>query len=262
MPWPAPSAATSWRSAWPGWRRLAPAARRVGLSATVAWPEPLRAFLSPSGRAEDVRLVQVKGGAPPELSITLPEGRLPWGGHMGLASMPEVYRRIARGRGSPSSSSIPARRPSSCFQALWRLNDDNLPIALHHGSLTIEQRRKVEAAMAAGKLRAVVATASLDLGIDWGAVDQVIQVGAPKGVARLLQRVGRANHRMDEASRAILVPANRFEVIECAAALEAVAARRAGRRPAAAGRARRAGAARAGHGLPRALPPGRRSSPR
>ena len=76
--------------------------------------------------------------------------------------------------------------------------------------------------MAAGKLRAVVATASLDLGIDWGAVDQVIQVGAPKGVARLLQRVGRANHRMDEPSRAVLVPANRFEVIECTAALEAV----------------------------------------
>ena len=96
--------------------------------------------------------------------------------------------------------------------------------------------------MAAGKLRAVVATASLDLGIDWGAVDQVIQVGAPKGVARLLQRVGRANHRMDEPSRAVLVPANRFEVIECAAALQAVAARGAGRRPAAPGRARRAGA--------------------
>ncbi|RYJ00632.1 MAG: DNA ligase-associated DEXH box helicase, partial [Acetobacteraceae bacterium] len=154
-------------------------------------------------------------------SITLPEGRLPWGGHMGLASMPEVYRRIGEAR--VTIVFVNTRAQSElCFQALWRLNDDNLPIALHHGSLTIEQRRKVEAAMAAGKLRAVVATASLDLGIDWGAVDQVIQVGAPKGVARLLQRVGRANHRMDEASRAVLVPANRFEVIECTAALEAV----------------------------------------
>ena len=85
------------------------------------------------------------------------------------------------------------------FQALWRLNEPTLPIALHHGSLEVEQRRRVEAAMAAGKLRAVVATSSLDLGIDWGGVDQVIQVGAPKGVSRLLQRVGRANHRMDEA---------------------------------------------------------------
>jgi ATP-dependent helicase Lhr and Lhr-like helicase len=104
------------------------------------------------------------------------------------------------------------------------LNDDNLPIALHHGSLTVEQRRKVEAAMASGRLRAVVATASLDLGIDWGSVDQVVQVGAPKGVARLLQRVGRANHRMDEPSRAVLVPANRFEVVECVASVEAVRA--------------------------------------
>jgi ATP-dependent Lhr-like helicase len=86
------------------------------------------------------------------------------------------------------------------------MNDDNLPIGLHHGSLTVEQRRKVEAAMAAGKLRAVVATASLDLGIDWGAVDQVVQVGAPKGVSRLLQRIGRANHRMDEPSRAVSSP--------------------------------------------------------
>ncbi|MEJ1977174.1 MAG: helicase-related protein [Acetobacteraceae bacterium] len=111
------------------------------------------------------------------------------------------------------------------FQALWKLNDETLPIALHHGSLDIAQRRRVEAAMARGELRAVVATSSLDLGIDWGGVDQVVQVGAPKGVSRLLQRVGRANHRMDEASRAILVPANRFEVLECEAAVQGVAAR-------------------------------------
>ncbi|MCO6419743.1 ligase-associated DNA damage response DEXH box helicase [Siccirubricoccus sp. KC 17139] len=201
--------------------RLAPGARRVGLSATVAHPEPLRAFLSPTGAPEAVRLVQVKGGAAPELEVMLPEGHLPWGGHMGLASAPEIYRRL---RGAKVTIVFVNTRAQAemIFQALWRLNDDNLAIALHHGSLTVEQRRKVEAAMAAGKLRAVVATASLDLGIDWGDVDQVIQVGAPKGVARLLQRVGRANHRMDEPSRAILVPANRFEVVECAAALEAV----------------------------------------
>ena len=111
------------------------------------------------------------------------------------------------------------------FQALWRLNEETLPIALHHGSLDLGQRRRVEAAMARGDLRAVVATSSLDLGIDWGGVDQVIQVGAPKGVSRLLQRVGRSNHRMDVASRAILVPANRFEVLECEAAVQGVAAR-------------------------------------
>ena len=77
--------------------------------------------------------------------------------------------------------------------------------------------------MAAGRLRAVVCTSSLDLGIDWGDIDLVINVGAPKGSSRLLQRIGRANHRMDEPSRGVLVPANRFEVLECRAAIEAVA---------------------------------------
>ncbi|MBW8269775.1 ligase-associated DNA damage response DEXH box helicase [Caldovatus aquaticus] len=202
---------------------LAPQARRIGLSATVAHPEPLRAFLSPTGRAAEVRLIEARGGAAPEISLLLPEGELPWGGHMGLASAPEIYRRIRAARVTIVFVNTRAQA-ELIFQALWRLNDETLPIALHHGSLTVEQRRKVEAAMAAGKLRAVVATSSLDLGIDWGAVDQVIQVGAPKGVARLLQRVGRANHRMEEPSRAVLVPASRFEVIECVAALRAIAA--------------------------------------
>ncbi len=109
------------------------------------------------------------------------------------------------------------------FQDLWRMNDDGLAIALHHGSLDVAQRRKVEDAMAAGKLRGVVCTSSLDLGVDWGDVDLVINVGAPKGASRLMQRIGRANHRIDEPSRAVLVPANRFEVLECRAAIEAVA---------------------------------------
>ncbi|WP_237182292.1 ligase-associated DNA damage response DEXH box helicase [Roseomonas marmotae] len=202
---------------------LAPRMRRVGLSATVAHPRALAAWCARNADPDAVRLVRVSGGAAPELSILLPAGRLPWGGHMGLTSMPEVYEHLRQAGVSIVFTNTRAQA-ELCFQALWRLNEDNLPIALHHGSLTVEQRRKVEAAMAAGRLRAVVATASLDLGIDWGAVDQVIQVGAPKGVARLLQRVGRANHRMDEPSRAVLVPANRFEVVECRAAIDAVAA--------------------------------------
>jgi len=202
---------------------LAPRARRVGLSATVNHPEALRAWLSPTARAEEVDLIRAAPGAAPRLGVQLPAGRLPWGGHMGLASAPEIMARIAAARVTIVFVNTRAQA-ELIFAALWKLNEDALPIALHHGSLTVEQRRRVEAAMADGKLRAVVATSSLDLGIDWGDVDQVIQVGAPKGVARLLQRVGRANHRMDEASAAWLVPANRFEVIECAAALDSVAA--------------------------------------
>ena len=109
------------------------------------------------------------------------------------------------------------------FQDFWRMNDDGLAIALHHGSLDVAQRRKVEDAMAAGKLRGVVCTSSLDLGIDWGDIDLVINVGAPKGSSRLMQRIGRANHRLDEPSRAVLVPANRFEVLECRVAIDAIA---------------------------------------
>jgi ATP-dependent Lhr-like helicase len=143
---------------------------------------------------------------------------------MGLEAAPQVMARIAAA-GMTIVFVNTRAQAELMFQALWKLNEQTLPIALHHGSLEVEQRRKVEAAMAAGRLRAVVATSSLDLGIDWGGVDQVIQVGAPKGVSRLLQRVGRANHRMDEASQAILVPANRFEVLECEAAILGVAAR-------------------------------------
>ncbi|MCX8133295.1 MAG: ligase-associated DNA damage response DEXH box helicase [Roseococcus sp.] len=203
--------------------RLAPASRRFGLSATVNHPEALRAWLSPSARAEEVALIRGEAGAAPRIAVQLPAGRLPWGGHMGLASAPEIMAAIAAARVSIVFVNTRAQA-ELMFAALWKLNEQALPIALHHGSLTVEQRRKVEAAMAEGRLRAVVATSSLDLGIDWGDVDQVIQVGAPKGVSRLLQRVGRANHRMEEPSRALLVPANRFEVIECAAALESIAA--------------------------------------
>src|ERR1051326_2654543 len=108
------------------------------------------------------------------------------------------------------------------FHALWHINEDSLAIALHHGSLDVAQRRKVEQAMSAGRLRAVVCTSSLDLGIDWGDVDLVIQMGAPKGSSRLLQRIGRANHRLDEPSKGILVPGNRFEYLEGRAALDAI----------------------------------------
>ncbi len=203
---------------------LAPAARRIGLSATVAHPAALAAYVSADGCGGGVRRIEVADGAPPSLSVMLPDGELPWGGRMGLISAPEILDRIRIANLTIVFVNTRAQG-EMLFQALWRLNTETLPIGLHHGSLDIAQRRRVEAAMAEGRLRAVVATSSLDLGIDWGGVDQVIQVGAPKGVSRLLQRVGRANHRMDEPSRAVLVPANRFEVLECEAAMLGVASR-------------------------------------
>jgi ATP-dependent Lhr-like helicase len=202
---------------------IAPAARRIGLSATVAHEAPLAAYVSRDGAGGDVERIKVSDGAPPEIAMILPGERLPWSGHMGLAAAPEILSRI-RSAGMTIVFVNTRAQAELLFQELWKLNDATLPIAIHHGSLEPEQRRRVEQAMAEGRLRAVVATSSLDLGIDWGGVDQVLQVGAPKGVSRLLQRVGRANHRMDEASRAVLVPANRFEVLECEAAILGVAA--------------------------------------
>src|SRR5207244_12187803 len=145
-----------------------------------------------------------------------------WAGHSSLYSIPEIYAAIKEAKLALVFVNTRSQA-EMLFHHLWNVNDDHLPIALHHGSLDVAQRRKVEAAMAAGKLKAVVCTSSLDLGVDWGDVDLVINVGAPKGASRLLQRIGRANHRMEEPSRGGLVPANRFEVLECTAALGAIA---------------------------------------
>ncbi|MBW3617314.1 MAG: ligase-associated DNA damage response DEXH box helicase [Proteobacteria bacterium] len=235
---------------------LAPAMRRVGLSATVNDPDMLRRWLGGGGREHDLQtgssgeesdgvrsvpppppaaavpfsrstgegevdLVMGEPGAPASIEVLLSEERVPWSGITAQHAMPEVYEEIRRA--TTTLVFVNTRwQAEFAFQELWRLNEDNLPIALHHGSLAPEQRRKVEAAMARGDLRAVVATSTLDLGIDWGAVDLVIQLSAPKGASRLVQRIGRANHRLDEPSRALLTPANRFEMLECQAAREAV----------------------------------------
>lgn len=162
----------------------------------------------------------MEGGAKPNIAILQTEERIPWSGHSARYAMKDLYPALK----AHQTTLIFVNTRSQAeriFQELWNVNDDNLPIALHHGSLDAGQRRRVEAAMAENKLRAVVATSTLDLGIDWGDVDLVVHVGAPKGASRLAQRIGRANHRMDEPSKAILVPANRFEVMECRAALDA-----------------------------------------
>ncbi|WP_313453176.1 ligase-associated DNA damage response DEXH box helicase [Brevundimonas sp.] len=204
-------------------QQFAPGMRRVGLSATIEDPDLIRGWLSPSPRIADVDLVKGDPGAPAVIDVLISEGKVPWAGHTGQHAIPEVYAAIQKS--NLALIFVNTRWQSEfVFQQLWAINDDNLPIGLHHGSLAAEQRRKIEAAMARGDLRAVVCTSTLDLGIDWGDVDLVIQMAAPKGSSRLVQRIGRANHRLDEPSRALLVPASRFEMLECQAAREAVAA--------------------------------------
>ncbi|RTL98463.1 ligase-associated DNA damage response DEXH box helicase [Ancylobacter aquaticus] len=205
-------------------RAIAPMAQTVGLSATVADPDTLRRWLVPQrGNGEMGELVIADPGAAPDLSMLDSAAHVPWAGHTARHSLKEIYGLIERH--TTTLVFVNTRMQAELlFQELWHINDANFPIALHHGSLDVSQRRRVEAAMGEGKLKAVVCTSSLDLGIDWGAVDLVVNVGAPKGSSRLMQRIGRANHRLDEPSRAVLVPANRFEVLECRAALEAVRA--------------------------------------
>jgi ATP-dependent Lhr-like helicase len=198
-----------------------PDLRRVALSATVADPDAYRHWLSPDGQAESVALVEADPGAPPDLRILIPDDRIPWSGHSGKYAARQVMAEIAANRMTLVFCNTRGLA-ELIFQKLWAVNDDTLPIGIHHGSLSREARRKVEAAMAAGRLKGLVATASLDLGIDWGDIDCVIQMGAPKGSSRLLQRIGRANHRLDEPSRALLIPGNRFEYLEAQAALDAV----------------------------------------
>ena len=200
---------------------IAPGLRRVGLSATIADPVQYAGWLAPD--ADTVTIVEGEAGADPDIEILLPEGAVPWAGHSGRWAVHQVMEVIARNRTTIIFCNTRGLA-ELIFQELWKVNDLSLPIAIHHGSLDREARQRAEAAMAEGRLRALVATASLDLGLDWGDVDCVIQMGAPKGSSRLLQRIGRANHRLDEPSRALIVPGNRFEYLEAQAALDAVEA--------------------------------------
>ena len=200
-------------------QRLAPGLRRVGLSATVEDPAAIARFLA--RHPEPCGIIHADPGPDPDISMLATEAAPPWAGGGGRYAIPDVLAEVRRHRTTLIFHNTRAQA-ELFFRDLWMQNDDGLPIGIHHGSLAREVRERVEAAMVRGALRAVVCTGSLDLGIDWGDVDLVIQVGAPKNVKRLVQRIGRANHRYNAPSKALLVPANRWEVVECQAALDAV----------------------------------------
>lgn len=200
-------------------QRLNPYLRRVGLSATVEDPTAIARFLA--RHPDACQIVQADPGPDPDIQMLETTEMPPWSGGGAAYSIPAVLEQIRRHKTTLIFHNTRAQA-EIFFHHLWLANEEALSIGIHHGSLDRQQREKVEAAMVAGQLRAIVCTGSLDLGIDWGDVDLVIQVGAPKNVKRLVQRIGRANHRYNAPSKALLVPANRFEVVECLAALEAV----------------------------------------
>ena len=198
-------------------RTFAPKASRIGLSATLADKKTAKDWVCRRGG----KIISVPQDTKPEIEILQSDNHIPWSGHSASYAIEDMYRHIKQARMSVVFVNTRAQA-EFVFQNLWRANDDNLKIGLHHGSLEKELRRKVEAHMASGDLNCVVATSSLDLGLDWADVDLVVQVGAPKGISRLLQRIGRANHRMNKPSRALLVPTNRLEYIECRAAIQEI----------------------------------------
>ncbi|WP_322889869.1 MULTISPECIES: ligase-associated DNA damage response DEXH box helicase [unclassified Yoonia] len=200
---------------------LAPGLRRVGLSATVEDPPAIARMLA--RHPDPCPILLADPGPAPDIAMLQTDAPPPWAGGGATYAIPAVLEAVKQHKTTLIFHNTRAQA-EIFFHNLWLANTDDLPIGIHHGSLAREQRERVESAMVAGQLRAIVCTGSLDLGIDWGDVDLVIQVGAPKNVKRLVQRIGRANHRYNAPSKALLVPANRFEVVECVAALEAVQA--------------------------------------
>ncbi|WP_181893164.1 ligase-associated DNA damage response DEXH box helicase [Falsiruegeria mediterranea] len=200
---------------------LCPDLRRVGLSATVEDPQAIARFLARHPDTCDILMADP--GPDPDIGMLDTEEMPPWAGGGAAYAIPAVMEQIKAHKTTLIFHNTRAQA-EIFFHNLWLANDEALPIGIHHGSLDRQQRERVEAAMVRGDLRAIVCTGSLDLGIDWGDVDLVIQIGAPKNVKRLVQRIGRANHQYNAPSKALLVPANRFEVVECVAALEAVKA--------------------------------------
>ncbi len=200
---------------------MVPQLRRVGLSATVEDPSTIAHLLA--RHPDPCEILTADPGPAPDIAMLETAEAPPWAGGGAAYAIPAVLEEVKRHRTTLIFHNTRAQA-ELFFHNLWLANDEALPIGIHHGSLDRNQRDRVEQAMVRGELRAIVCTGSLDLGIDWGDVDLVIQIGAPKNVKRLVQRIGRANHRYNAPSKALLVPANRFEVVECVAALEAVKA--------------------------------------
>lgn len=221
-------------------RRWQPALITWGLSATLGNLQHAMDVLIPgvSNRSasgpdafntEQSKPVLVQGKLAKDLLIDtlLPPGieRFPWAGHLGLRMLPQVVEEI---ESSPNSLIFTNTR-SQCeiwYQALLEARPDWAGlIALHHGSLDRNVREWVEKGLKEGSLKAVVCTSSLDLGVDFLPVERVLQIGSPKGVARLMQRAGRSGHAPGRASRLTVVPTHSLELLESVAAQDAIAAR-------------------------------------
>ncbi len=206
-------------------RQWAPGLRVWGLSATLGnLDEALHVLLGGAIKTAKSRLISAQVRKKFELKTLIPRSmeRFPWSGHVGLRLLPEVIKRIEKCRTTLLFVNTRSQ-VEIWFQALQRARPDwGGDVALHHGSVDRKQREAVEERLRAGTVKCVVCTGSLDLGVDFSPVEQVIQVGAPKGVARMLQRAGRSGHQPRAVSRIFCVPAHALELVEFAAVRDAI----------------------------------------
>jgi ATP-dependent Lhr-like helicase len=196
-----------------------------GLSATLGNQAHAQEVLLAPG---DGRLVQGEVAKELRVDTLLPAAieRFPWAGHLGLRMLPQVVAEVESAATSLVFTNTRAQS-EIWYQAILEARPEWAGlIALHHGSLSREVRDWVELSLKDGSLKAVVCTSSLDLGVDFLPVERVLQIGSPKGVARLMQRAGRSGHAPGRPSRVTLVPTHSLELVEAAAARGAVAARR------------------------------------
>ena len=204
-----------------------PALMVWGMSATLGNLDEALATLVPTPLLPQPAPALVRGRIDKQLEVDvlLPARieRFAWAGHMGLSLLPQVVAKLEAAASSLVFTNTRSQT-ERWYQALLEARPDWAgAIALHHGSLDAKVRAWVEAGLKAGTLRAVVCTSSLDLGVDFFPVDQVLQIGSPKGVARLLQRAGRSGHAPGRSSRVTLVPTHSLELVEAAAVRHALA---------------------------------------
>ena len=210
-------------------RRWRPALRTWALSATLGnLPEALAVIAPPQTRLPAAPAVMIQGASRKQIVVDslIPERieRFPWAGHMGLNQLPDVLAAVDQAASTLIFTNTRSQTEAWYHAMLQARPDWAGLIALHHGSLDPATRNWVEDGLRAGQLRAVVCTSSLDLGVDFSPVDRVLQIGSPRGVARLLQRAGRSGHRPGAVSRVTCVPTHAFELIEAAAARDAIVA--------------------------------------
>ncbi|QEG02725.1 putative ATP-dependent helicase Lhr [Stieleria maiorica] len=205
-------------------RRLNPKARTWGVSATLGNLDQARESLLGINSEYQTRLIQGYKRKRLKLESVIPDhiDRFPWTGHIGTKMVPQVAELVEQVNSVLIFANTRSQTEIWYQQLLAQRPDWAGRIALHHGSLDRSVRRWVESGLREGSLRAVVCTSSLDLGVDFTAVDLVVQIGSPKGAARLLQRAGRSGHQPGAESRLAFVPTNAIELIELAAAQDAI----------------------------------------